>query len=328
MNIRTGNAQSALNRRQDADLQSRLAATTILQPSDIANKTSAARLLTTTLGGSVRAITRDDLDTFRRSARALGSKLQQGITAQELIDLSRPADRDRARSEISHAIATRLTGGDVLFTTSSGPHSRVSRHFVRFTFPAYGSFLSQPSTPTQAAAELVKASLKFDCDCEHHRYRFRYVTSAMGCNAGRVETGYPKLTNPTLTGIACKHVLRAAVELQRGPLARRLIAKMIAVDRARLTPVGKAKRQIVAVSRAEAGQVGRGPIRLLRTTEEAQKRAMTSAIRKAMPQAPKGSAAADIAKTIRALQSRQDIPSKAILQALRAVLQQHPQESA
>jgi hypothetical protein len=314
---------SDLARSRQVDLESRRAATTILQPEAIAGKTSAARLLTTTLGGVVRQISNADLVTFKRSALALGARMRQGVTAQEVIDLSRQADRERSRLQIPTAIATRLTAGDIIFSTSSGPDSKVIRHLVHIVFPGYGSFVSAPLTALQAAAELVKAPLKFDCDCPHHRFRFRFITSALGCASGRVESGFPKLTNPHLSGIGCKHVLRALVELQRGMLPRRLIAKMIEADRARLTLGAKATTRVITATRVDADLASKAPVRQIRTTDDRQRNALAAALRKAMPHAQAGSA--DLSKIMKQLQGRHDIPSEAITNALKALMQQYPQ---
>lgn len=317
------NPLSELNRRRDADLQSRRLATTILAPEGVSGKSSAAKLLTTTLGGVLRPITDADLRAFRKSAQALAGKLREGLTAQEIIDQSRPADRDRARREINVSIPTRLRNGEVLFTTSAGPASRVSRHFVTVVWPGYGAALSTPGTPLQAAAVLAKAPLKFDCDCPHHRYRFRYIVTAMGANAGRAETGYPKLTNPTLTGVACKHVLRTMVELQNSAITRRMVAKTIDADRLRIDQPGKTKPRVITATRTEADRIVQGRKRAIYSSDERERRQAITAIRKALP--PRrggGSISRDIQQALTDLTSRKDVTAGTILKALQAVLNQ------
>jgi len=321
--IKIRGALGALTSRRADDLQSRRLATTILAPGDMSGKTSAAKLLQTTLGGQRRFITNADLAAFTKSAKALGSKLRTGVTAQEIIDLSLPADRERARQEIRSSIATRLHQGNVLFTTPSGPQSKVSRHFVTVEFPGYGSAVSYPGTVLQAAAELVKAPLWFDCDCPQHRFHHRFIVTAMGANAGRPESGFPKLTNPTLIGVACKHVIRTLIELQGSMAVRKSLAKMLDASRAQLTT--RAKTRVVTTTRAEADQVLKSRVRSIKTTDERQIKVIAAGIKKVMPKASAGtSTAAELANTIAALQSRKDIPSQAILQALQAVLLQHP----
>ncbi|NMM13587.1 MAG: hypothetical protein HHJ17_08635 [Rhodoferax sp.] len=317
--IKISGALGALSARRNDDLQSRRLADIILTPEDLAGKTSAARLLQTTLGGVVRHITNKDLDAFKRNAKALGSKMRTGLTAAEVIDLSRPADLERARKEIRSSIAARLHKGEMMFVTPSGPDSKVSRHFVSVVFPGFGGAVAHPGNALQAAAQLVKSPLKLDCDCEHWRYRLRYIVTAMGANAARPENGYPKLTNPQLVGVACKHVLRTMVELQGSLFVRKQIAKMIDADRSRLTP--GAKTRVITVSRAEADKVSQGRVRTVRTTNEKY----AASIRKAMPKASADtSTAAELASTIAALQKRSDITSTALLQALQAVMQQYP----
>jgi hypothetical protein len=319
MTLRIAGALAGLNARRADDLQSRRLADIILTPEDLAGKTSAAKLLKTTLGGVTRFITNADLVAFKKSATALGKKMREGLTAQEIVDLSRPADRERARKEIHASIATRLHRGEVLFTTGSGPDSKVPRHFVTVAFPGYGGAVSFPGTALQAAAVLTSGALKFDCDCEHHRYRFRYITTLMGANAGRPEPGFCKLTNPTLTGIACKHVLRTMVELQGSMAVRKSLAKMIQADRDRLTP--GAKTRVVTTSRAEADKALKSRARAVRTTDEKHLKVIASSIKKASAGTPDAS---EINKTMATLQSRTDIPAQAILQALNAVLSQYP----
>ena len=87
---RIGNAQSALNRLRQIDLDSRRQARTILQPGEVAGRLNPARMLTTTLGGAgVRAITPDDLRSFKKTVSDLGDKARQGLIAKEALGLSR-----------------------------------------------------------------------------------------------------------------------------------------------------------------------------------------------------------------------------------------------
>jgi|GEM_PF-4320043 len=317
--IKISGALGALSARRNDDLQSRRLADIILTPEDLAGKTSAARLLQTTLGGVVRHITNKDLDAFKRNAKALGSKMRTGLTAAEVIDLSRPADLERARKEIRSSIAARLHKGEMMFVTPSGPDSKVSRHFVSVVFPGFGGAVAYPGTALQAAAQLVKSPLKLDCDCEHWRYRLRYIVTAMGANAARPENGYPKLTNPQLVGVACKHVLRTMVELQGSLFVRKQIAKMIDADRSRLTP--GAKTRVITVSRVEADKALKSRVRSIKTTDEKHIKVIAASIKKASAGTPDAS---EVNKTMAALQSRTDIPAQAILQALNAVLLQYP----
>lgn len=111
--------------RASADAAQRKAAektprSIILGKNDVQGEYDAHRVLTTTLGGGLRAMTSDDLATFRQNMRTAQKNFQgNGITARQVIDLasSRPlgyalnadktsngSDIDRARSEITMAV--------------------------------------------------------------------------------------------------------------------------------------------------------------------------------------------------------------------------------
>jgi hypothetical protein len=146
---------------------------------------------------------------------------------------------------------------------------------------------------------------------------------------GARNRGYPKLTNSTLIGVACKHVLRTMAELQGSIFVRRQIAHMIEADRARLERPGKVKPRIIVGTQADADRVtARAKPRAIFSTTEAEKRALTAGIRAnlARRQLSRG-APATLGATIAELQSRRDIPAEAILKALRAVMKNYPRTS-
>lgn len=246
---RVGNAQSALNRIRQIELDSRRQARTILQPGEVAGGLSPARMLTTTLGGAgVRFITPDDLRKFKKAVSDLGDKARQGLTAKEALGLSRAIDIDRAKTEIRYSMPARLQAGKVHLVTDSGPHSKVTRHHVNVEFSMYSAALSRPGTPKQAAQWLCKESpLRFECYCPHYRYFLRYVATAGGWVAGRAEHGFPKLKNPTLDGACCKHLTRVMTDVQASVGFRQHIAKLIEADRAHVDRPGKAKPHVIAV---------------------------------------------------------------------------------
>jgi len=219
----------------------------ILSKNDVQGEYDAHRALKTTIGGVSRNITADDLATFRHNMRMVQSKITAaGITAQQVIDLasSRPllnplnpddaGDLGRARKEIHMAVpvSSAVPGQDrdsldVRFLTNAGPDSKVTRHHVVVRFRSYGHvsrlMMATPTTqegkpakaftPKQAAAEMRKGYLAFDCDCGRHRFFLRFLAQVGGYNAGRDEFGYPKIRNPDLKGVACKHVLRVMMEV-------------------------------------------------------------------------------------------------------------------
>lgn len=167
--------------------------------------------LQTTLNGGLLPIpiTKADLKAMAQNIRALEDAHQYagGITANEIISMSRSADIKRAKAEIHQAVPLQIKGGRIHFVTNAGPDSDLTRHHVIVLLENYEKGMAT-GTPLQAAKRAAQGSIKFDCDCGKHTFWYRYITTILKVNAGRAELGFPKIRNPYLTGIACKHTLR------------------------------------------------------------------------------------------------------------------------
>lgn len=221
---------SDLKARQRGEQQQREASPTILSPQDVLGDYDGARLLMTTIGGTPRAITSRDLQAFKQNATIAGKKFKGGITPQGVIDHSRKEDRERSKEQIRYAVPSRSKGAEIQFVTNAGPDSNVARHFVTIELVAFPAGVASPRTPLQAADAVTRAGVKFDCDCGRHTFWYRYISTVGRFNAGRVETGFPKIRNPMLVGVACKHVLRVMVALREGGV-RSYVGKMIETAR-------------------------------------------------------------------------------------------------
>jgi hypothetical protein len=323
-----GRPLAELRSRQEADLERRRHGRNLLTPDLLRpGVKSAAGVLMTTLGGALRPMTHEDLKAFRRNVAAVSGTLVQGLTRQELIDLSRAEDLERARTQIRHATPTRLSAGDALFVTSAGPDSRVHRHLVHLVFTNYSSAVARPATPLQSASWLTsEGRIRFECTCERFTFWYRYVASVSGCVAGRLEHSFPKIRNSDLTGMGCKHLLRVAHELA-SPFARHQLAKMIEADRKRLNAKqAPARPRVVTPTQEEAVQAMQRQARKaspIRTTDDMQRRALIQGVRKALSGAPvRGPAKADVRATLAALQTRSDITAQTLLAAVQQVLGQ------
>jgi hypothetical protein len=242
----SGSAAEARARASE-DRQQRQAAPNILNPNEVRGDYDASRMLMTTLGGEVRPVTADDLAMFRHNARTAGQRFKGGITARQVIDLSLSVDRDRARRQITMAVPSAARGVrssnrqvsalEVRFITNAGPDSDVSRHHVTVEFTGYQTAIaSGAESVKRAAARLRKEGIRFDCDCGRHRYWYRYIATIGRYNAGRPETGYPKIRNPKLNGVACKHVLRVMSEIEGGSAVQAFLAR--AIEKGRQTEDG------------------------------------------------------------------------------------------
>jgi hypothetical protein len=197
-----------------------------------------------------------------------------GITARQVINLAehnqlnykteRGSDITKARNEINKATPVSALKDEVRFLTNAGEDSKVTYHHVVIKFREYAEAVAKLSvTPTgeeeKALAGIVnalrKGKLAFDCDCERHRYFLRYVASIGGWNAGRDETGFPKIRNPGLKGVACKHVLRVMAEIESsGVFARFLSRHLLKMTRANQAKTRtKATKEEMAKSHSKKG---------------------------------------------------------------------------
>lgn len=158
--------------------------------------------------------TADDLVNFKRRIDKLGKKYKGGIKPKQLINQALKIDRERATKEIGWAVISGYNNSVFRFVTKSSGKYKETRHFVNVEFTEFASIVAKPIDDNKAVEMLKNSYVKFDCDCGRHRYWYRYVASIgkfayVGKSPiGRAETAYPKIRNPNLSGVACKHVLR------------------------------------------------------------------------------------------------------------------------
>lgn len=277
-----------------------------LAPDDVRGEYDRSRKLVTTLGGAgKRVITDDDLRQFAHEAKRLGAKYKGGITAQQVIDMSLPERRQSAQEQIHYAIPMQSRKGLFHFVTNAGPGSKVTRHHVHVEFLNFSAAAGSPSKTNSLARQLTLGPLRFDCDCEDHRYRFRYIATVGKWAAGRAETGFPKITNPRLVGVACKHVVRVMRALSSTMVQTKIAA---AIEAARSDLEGKAKTiskaEAEAMAKHQQRQIGRKATQIetseQRKTRLAQARAIKAAAQspaaRRVPAAPKASPETKITK--------------------------------
>jgi hypothetical protein len=237
--------------RHQADTRRRETATTILHPNEVTGEYDAGRMLQTTLGGTgaLRALTHDDLRSFSRNVKTAGRAFKGGITAKTVIDRSDLRDRELANREIHTAVPVSHKGARIHFVTNAGPQSKDVRHHVHVELLNYANAISAPGKVDTIAKALAGGPLRFDCDCGRHTFWYRFISTIGGFNAGRPEQGYPKIRNPNLRGIACKHVLRVMRQLTQ-PNVRAVLARMIELGRAKVrqttTLIGKDEAEKIA----------------------------------------------------------------------------------
>ncbi|WP_417212063.1 hypothetical protein [Acinetobacter venetianus] len=187
---------------------------TFLRPDDISGDYDFKRALTTTLGTKAdakpRLITLADLEAFRKNIEALGKNYHSGITPMQVISLSLQDDIDRANKQIHSSMPYRRKAGLVQFITNASAGSEDTAHYVNVEYLGFSKVVFDTNkTSTFSVKNLVaNGNVKFECDCGRYKYWLRYLNSIAGTTLGRIEPGFPKLRNPQLQGVACKHILR------------------------------------------------------------------------------------------------------------------------
>ena len=226
--------------KQRADAEATAKSTILTDKMLQSGQWDSGKVLFTTLNGGLTQITANELAAFRHNMqlakKQAGFSTGKGITARQVIDLAsakplvylsdRPdgarSDIDRARKEITMGVPVSALHDSVRFMTNAGGSTPgVTRHHVTIQLVGFRNAVDAiiASGGDQAAVrreanKMRKGGLKFDCSCDRHRYFLRYVATIGGFNAGRDETGFPKIRNPGLKGVACKHVLRVMTELE------------------------------------------------------------------------------------------------------------------
>lgn len=219
---------SEVKRNYAAAAESLARSPTLLAPTDVAGEYDASRLLFTTLGGQLRAITQDDLRHFSHLANKLGKRFKGGITARGIIDHSLQVDRDRANREIRTAVVVKAQGGMMHFVTNAGPDSDVLRHHVHVEFPAFKAYAAQGQKPDKLARSMLDGPLKYSCDCGRARFWYDYIATIGGFKSGPQQPNFPKIRNPKLVGVGCKHALRVMQAVMKDANVKIQATKMLA----------------------------------------------------------------------------------------------------
>lgn len=265
----------------------------ILTPEDLSGNYDAQRVLETTLGGQLRPVTSDDLTAFAKNVATVAHTYKKGITAKAVIDLARSkpvsyaslewqgkSDIDKAGEEIKHATPHSVHKGLMRFVTPSASDKSL-RHYVSIRFESWATALMSPVSVSKTdiapdwrktALWLKNQPLAFDCDCGRHKFWYRYVATIGKFNAGRAEHGFPKIRNPNLRGVACKHTLRVMSDIQKGHLVIiNLMAKALEKEHALLGSTKKATPTQISQKEAEKATKGTGRSVIGRTVSEASK---------------------------------------------------------
>ena len=168
-------------------------------------------------------------------------KLMGGIAPNTIILRSSRKDINRAQDEIHTVQAIKFEkDGVIRFRTNASRKYGATHHIVSVQFLNFQAALNSGSLNNKMLDEYMKSPVKFDCDCGRHRYWYRYIATVGGFAYGKPETAFPKIRNPELSGLACKHVIRVMHTLARNPAALRNAVKMH-IQRFQVNPNATAK---------------------------------------------------------------------------------------
>lgn len=203
-------------------------------------------------GVMTEELTRDDLQHLAKAMDELQDKFKSmqvrgGIHPRTVINKSRKVDLQRCQDEINTAVmARRDKEGVVVFRVNASAKSKQTHHAVSVQFLDFQAALAGGRITNKMAEAVARGPIRFDCDCGRHRFWYRYVATVGGFAQGKAETGFPKVRNPKLGGLACKHVLRVMLVLTKSPSFIAYMKQYIEQIRGNPTPKAKTmgKKQI------------------------------------------------------------------------------------
>lgn len=172
--------------------------------------------------------TRDDLKGFeklRSKTREKYDSKTAGITYAQLVASSQAIDIKRANnavddgSGIKRATPVSLRHNVINIRVEASDISVHQHHIVRIRFEEWDQMVDDIAEDDKSALKITKSlcagRVSFDCDCGRHQYWYRYIATAGNfALAPPKEYAFPKIRNPNLKGIACKHVIHAMTRLQ------------------------------------------------------------------------------------------------------------------
>lgn len=184
--------------------------------------------------------TYDDLKRFERLRKKYKKRRGKlvGITFKELVAKSRTIDVKRANNQsndnrgITRASLIALRKGNIAFIrVKASKKSKHQEHLVKIRFDEWEDCLHEAKPNDENYLRAVKAAclgrVSIDCDCGRHQYWYRYMATIGNYQLKPPsELSFPKLKNPELIGVTCKHVIKAMVMLQSPAWQRPLAAQM------------------------------------------------------------------------------------------------------
>lgn len=183
-----------------------------------------------------RFFTADDMKQFMASRTAHREQFKgsvPGITYNQLVAQSASIDVKRASNKvtdgtgITSAAFVGLQHNLAIISVKASAESPHAHHRVKIRFEAWDQAVEdigdEKKRPPAIARGLCADRVSFDCDCGRHQYWYRYMATAGNyAVAPPKEYAFPKIRNPDLAGVACKHVLHAITRFQSSVWQRKI----------------------------------------------------------------------------------------------------------
>lgn len=211
-----------------------------LTPLALKNKTAENILALGKKSKGGTFFTPEDLQTFEGRRKQIRKTLNSGvagITYAQLVAGSEAIDVKRANnavddgSGIKRATPVALKHNVVTISVQASDRSEDSHHRVKVRFEEWDELideLADEKSAAKVAKKLCAGRVSFDCDCGRHQYWFRYIATAGNfALAPPKEYSFPKIRNPNLKGIACKHVIHSMTRLQKASWQLRIGQAML-----------------------------------------------------------------------------------------------------
>ncbi|KAB2116637.1 phage tail protein [Vibrio alginolyticus] len=182
--------------------------------------------------------TKSDLEAFDKSRKGVAKKYDArtaGIVYAFLVKNSRQVDIDRSNNRVDDGTGVQwanlkgIKGNELIMSVDASQVSKHQHHRVKARLEEWDDYMASP--PDGDYAKAVKAAcagrISIDCDCGRHQYWYRYIAT-MGNYQIKppAEFSFPKIRNPELAGVACKHILRATRMMQTPSIQRQLVKEM------------------------------------------------------------------------------------------------------
>ncbi|WP_396295123.1 phage tail protein [Enterobacter kobei] len=173
----------------------------------------------------------------RKAHRTAFSSDVPGITWAQMGAQSKKIDIDRASNRVADgtgikkAMLIGIQHNLALINVTASDASEHQNHRVRIRFETWDEAVEEAADEktdiNKITRKLCADRVSIDCDCGRHQYWYRYMATAGNyCVAPPKEYAYPKIRNPDLTGVACKHVLHAMNRFQSGTWQLKLATQL------------------------------------------------------------------------------------------------------